>query len=59
MGNSNLMNGPTSFLDKGMDVLKDPNAKKGAKAAAVAIVATAAIASVAKAAIDVISQDKV
>lgn len=60
MGKSNLIkNGPTSLLDKGMDILKDPNAKKGSKAAAIGIVAIAGIATVAKAAIDVISQDKV
>lgn len=59
MSNSELTkNTSTSLLDKGIDVMKDPNASKGAKAGAVGLVAIGAIAFVGSLAIKAIGQDK-
>lgn len=59
MGESNLTTGGSkSLLDKGMEILKDPNSSKAAKAAAVGTIAIAGIAVVAKETLNVISQDK-
>lgn len=59
MSNSELTkNTSTSLLNKGIDVMKDPNAKIGAKDGAVAIVAIGAIAFVGSLAIKAIGQDK-
>ena len=54
MSDQNLpaSNGPQILLNKGMDVMKDPNASKAAKVGAVGLVAVAAIAVVAMKTID-------
>lgn len=59
MGNSNLTNGGSnSLLDKGMDIFKDPNSSKGAKAAAVGVITIGAIAYIGKKVLDIIAEDK-
>lgn len=59
MGNKEISNRENqSLLGHGMDVIKDPNSSKGAKAAAVGIIAIGAITIIGKCVIDVLKNDK-
>ena len=59
MGNSDLIKtGSTSVIEKGMDVIKDPNASKSSKIAAVGMLAIGAIGTVAWATINAMKDNK-
>jgi len=59
MSNSELTNRESGgLLEKGLDVMRNPNSSKAAKAGAVALVSIASIGVIAKKTLDIIGNDK-